>query len=79
MFRTEEMCELSLLVRRQDVEEVTRAIARQGILHQVDTSHLSREGDWESEPWQDRIQQYQGLEQRVLLMMGALRVEQHDQ
>lgn len=74
MFRTEEMCELSLLVIRRDVEAVTEAIAKEGVFHQVDTSYLGREEDWEAEHWQDRIQDYQGIEQRILLMMGALEI-----
>lgn len=74
MFRNVEMCELSLLARRQDIEAVTRVIAQQGVLHQVDTSYLSREEDWEAEPWHERIQEYRGLEQRISLIMSTLGV-----
>lgn len=74
MFRPEEMCELSLLVLSRDIEDVTEVIARQGVLHQVDTSYLSREEEWDAKHWEDQIHEYQGIEQRILLIMGALDV-----
>ena len=76
MFRPEEMSEVNLLVLRRDIETVTKAIARQGVLHQVDTGYLSREEQWQSGQWQERAQEYQGIEQRILLMMGVLQAPQ---
>jgi V/A-type H+-transporting ATPase subunit I len=74
MFRPEEMSELSLLVLERDVELVTQLVARQGVLHQLDLSYLRREQERQHEQLQDRVQQYQGMEQRVLLMLGVLQV-----
>jgi len=76
MFHAEEMSELSLLVPRQDIEAVTKAIAQKGVLHQIDTSYLSRSEDGSAEPWLDRIQEYQGFEQRILLMTGTLQTSE---
>ncbi len=74
MFHAEEMCELSLLVPRQDIEAVIKAIAQKGVLHQIDTSYLSRSEEGVAELWQDRIQAYQGIEERILAMMKTLQV-----
>jgi V/A-type H+-transporting ATPase subunit I len=74
MFRPEEMSELSLLVLERDVELVMQMVARQGVLHQLDMSYLRREQERQQEQMQDRVQHYQSIEQRVLLMLGVLQV-----
>jgi V/A-type H+/Na+-transporting ATPase subunit I len=77
VFRSEEMCELSLLVHQKYVEVVTRAIASEGGFHQIDTSYLSRDGDSEGVSWRDRVQEYVALERRLSRMAEALGVDTH--
>jgi len=78
MFQPESMSEINLLVLERDILAVTRAIADQGVLHQLD---IGRQAGRDapalvSEGRRELIAAYTALERRVLALMKLLDVEE---
>lgn len=77
MFYPQAMTDLQLIVPARDMLAVTKALAGQGVFHQVDASYLSSEADPASpDSWQDKAAEYAVLERRILVIMKSLNVEE---
>lgn len=77
MFFPEAMTELELIIPEKDLLPVTKALAGQGILHQVDASYLSSDDASKSVgTWKERAAAYSALERQILFIMQSLAVEE---
>jgi V/A-type H+-transporting ATPase subunit I len=77
MFYPQAMTDLQLIVPARDIMAVTKALAGQGVFHQVDASYLSSEaGSGSPTSWQDKAAEYAVLERRILFIMKSLDVEE---
>ena len=77
MFFPEAMTELELIIPEKDLLPVTKALAGQGIFHQVDASYLS--SDDASKPvgtWKEQAAAYSVIERQILFIMQSLSVEE---
>jgi V/A-type H+-transporting ATPase subunit I len=78
MFRSQVMNKVELVVPRQDVVPVTEALAASGIFHLAPQEHTDivpadyRDGD----NWHEQAALFASLEQRILLVMEALCVDE---
>jgi V/A-type H+/Na+-transporting ATPase subunit I len=77
MFFPEAMTELELIIPEKDLLPVTKALAGQGIFHQVDASYLSSDDASKSVgSWKEQAAAYSTLERQILLTMQALAVDE---
>lgn len=77
MFFPEAMTELELIIPEKDLLPVTKALAGQGIFHQVDASYLSSDDASKSVgAWKERAAAYSALERQILFIMQALAVDE---
>ena len=77
MFFPEAMTELELIIPEKDLLPVTKALAGQGILHQVDASYLSSDDASKSVgTWKEQAAAYSALERQILFIMQSLAVEE---
>ncbi|MGB7876941.1 MAG: V-type ATPase 116kDa subunit family protein [Anaerolineales bacterium] len=77
MFFPEAMTELELIIPEKDLLPVTKALAGQGIFHQVDASYLSSDDASKSVgSWKEQAAAYSALERQILFIMQALAVEE---
>ena len=77
MFFPEAMTELELIIPEKDLLPVTKALAGQGIFHQVDASYLSSDDASKSvSTWKEQAAAYSALERQILFTMQALSVDE---
>lgn len=77
MFYPQEMTEIELIVPERDVLPVTRLLACEGVLHQMDASYLSSETELGgADYWREQSATYAALERRILDIMQALDVNE---
>jgi V/A-type H+-transporting ATPase subunit I len=77
MFYPQAMTDIKLIVPAQDMMAVTKALAGQGVFHQVDASYMSSEANsTPPESWQDKAAEYAVLERRILYVMKSLDVQE---
>jgi len=77
MFFPEAMTETELIIPEKDLLPVTKALAGQGIFHQVDASFMSSESDSDAVvSWKERASEYGTLERQIMFTMQALGVEE---
>ena len=73
MFYPQAMTEIQLIIPARDLLPVTRALADQGVFHQVDSSYLSSEkGAAHANSWSDKTAEYAAFERRVQNLMQAV-------
>jgi len=77
MFFPEAMTELELIIPEKDLLPVTKALAGQGIFHQVDASYLSSDEASKSlGTWKEQAAAYSAVERQILFIMQALSVNE---
>jgi len=77
MFFPEAMTETELIIPEKDLLPVTKALAGQGIFHQVDASFMSSDSDSDAVvSWKERASEYGTLERQIMFTMQALGVEE---
>lgn len=80
MFYPQEMTEIQLIVPSRDLMAVTKALADQGVFHQVDGSYLGSEKETNpANSWSEKSSAYAGFERRVLNLMQTLGIEENAQ
>ena len=77
MFRSQAMSRIELAIPRQDVVAVTEALATSGVFHLTPSEHPADiTPDQGGEDWHQRAAAFAALEQRTLVVMEALCVEE---
>jgi V/A-type H+-transporting ATPase subunit I len=76
MFFPEEMAETQIIVPERDMLAVTKALAAEGVFHQVDASYLSLDDASDLASWKERSSIYAALERRILFCLQSLSIDQ---
>jgi len=76
MFLPQPMTGIEVVNVDSDVLAVTELLAKKGVFHQIDASHLSLEaGSIVDNQWRERSDAYAGLERRIRSLMQTLDIE----
>lgn len=79
MFYPQEMSQVQLIIPARDLMAVTRELADQGVLHQIDGSNLPLEAvkiPRPHKPWSEVAAAYASLERRILAITQTLTIEE---
>ena len=74
MFAPEKMLEINLFVSEQDINPVTRTVARMGLLHLLDVSYLGERLPVEHSDRRDTIRAYAALDRRIQALIESITI-----